>query len=340
MADALRGTVLDSMGRPLASAVVRVYDAGTSDLSDIFSDEALTTPITNDGATAPLTEVDGSWGPYYTVNGRYDVKYLLAGYSFDNTDTANIFISDLISTPSTITAAHTFTGIVAHQGAETHAGVETHAGAELFTGTPVFNPGGVGPGFDLGVNAENQRIPGMTADKVWDGTALRDATATPGANKLVMSDAAGVVTSWGAPQVNAYASYDTVITSGLLHQPVFDTEVRDTTNCYNPAAANKFQPDVPGLYLVIVAVTFTAATSMSLVYGYFRKNATTDYGFRQHNMATPGGGKFVSLESSVLVYLNGTTDYLEFWAACTGGGAVQITGSVSQPSSISAVRVA
>ena len=94
MAEALRGNLNDNFGRALSGVLVKVYDAGTSNLSSIFSDEALTVPITNDGAVSPLTEVDGSYGPFYAANGRYDIVPVKAGYAFDATDSTGELLFD------------------------------------------------------------------------------------------------------------------------------------------------------------------------------------------------------------------------------------------------------
>jgi hypothetical protein len=52
-----------------------------------------------------------------------------------------------------------------------------------------FNPAAPGAPFTLGANAQNQRITGLAADKVWDGVALRSASPTPTANTIPVSNA-------------------------------------------------------------------------------------------------------------------------------------------------------
>lgn len=99
MADSLRGVVIAN-GLPVPNVLVRVYIAGTLTLASIFSDEALSVPVVNDGVTGPLSAADGSWGPFFAVNGRYDIKHLKTGFTFDDADSANLLLFDASQTVS------------------------------------------------------------------------------------------------------------------------------------------------------------------------------------------------------------------------------------------------
>jgi hypothetical protein len=130
MADSLRGVEIDSTGRPINSVLIRVYLAGTGTLASLFSDKALTTPIVNDGLTSPLSEADGSYGPYYVASGRYDIKPARTGYVFDNTDSADITVFD----PAQIGAAALIaSGAVGGVGAVTVQGAIGELEAEKMT---------------------------------------------------------------------------------------------------------------------------------------------------------------------------------------------------------------
>jgi hypothetical protein len=52
---------------PLADATVTVYDAGTTNLASIFSDNGVTS------ASNPLTVGDDGSFEFYAANGRYDL---------------------------------------------------------------------------------------------------------------------------------------------------------------------------------------------------------------------------------------------------------------------------
>lgn len=113
MADSLRGTLIDSVGRPISSVLVKVYVAGGA-LASIYSDKTLTTLIVNDGISSPLTEADGAWGPYYAASGRYDIKFAKTGYVFDDTDTADVEVFDPTqSGAAAIIASASYQGLAA-----------------------------------------------------------------------------------------------------------------------------------------------------------------------------------------------------------------------------------
>ncbi len=56
-----------------------------------------------------------------------------------------------------------------------------------------FNPTVAGAPFTLGANGQNQRVTGLAADKLYDGTALRSASPTAAANTIPVSNASGVI---------------------------------------------------------------------------------------------------------------------------------------------------
>lgn len=233
MADSIRGTLLDSVGRPIASALVKVYLAGTSNLASIFSDKTLATPIVNDGSTSPLTEADGSWGPYYSASGRVDVKFAKTGYAFDDTDLLDIHIWDEEQAGAAariITAAYQGMGSVNVQAALEEHEKEKATFADDFQDHVVSGLLGVDPGASL-----TMTIPGGTAYvigiRVVKAGADADLTRTYTASKDTYVDISNtgaityseVANGAGAPAVaGSSIRLEKVVTNGTEITSVVD----------------------------------------------------------------------------------------------------------------------
>jgi len=83
----------------------------------------------------------------------------------------------------------------------------------------------------------------------------------------------------------------------------FSTEEYDTANCYDPTTNYRFTPNVAGYYL-ITAIVETNASSLTGTAIY--KNGSA---YRRSWASNPGAA--ASAVISTIVYMNGTTDYVE-----------------------------
>jgi hypothetical protein len=79
------GNLQDTSGNAVGSATLTVYDAGTTDLSSIYSDNGVT-PESN-----PFTiETDGEWS-FYAADGEYDLQFVKTGYATQTFDDLSLF---------------------------------------------------------------------------------------------------------------------------------------------------------------------------------------------------------------------------------------------------------
>jgi hypothetical protein len=128
--------------------------------------------------------------------------------------------------------------------------------------------------------------------------------------------AAGVSVAFHGPVFSAYPSSVQALSAGYT-KVLFQTEVFDPQGSYD-ATNSKFQPQVPGYYRVSAQVHFTSAAVGEIV--FYKNGAAHKVGG-----SFSGAGQF----GSALIYLNGTTDYVEVYvysasaqntnAASTGG---------------------
>ncbi len=110
--------------------------------------------------------------------------------------------------------------------------------------------------------------------------------------------------SGNMPAFSAYSSTNQAFTSGVTTKVTLDTEVFDTANCF---ASSRFTPNVAGYYQINakIRVTGTNCTASVNIYKNGAQNIIGSY------LAATSSVVF-SVASTVL-YLNGTTDYVELY---------------------------
>ena len=121
-----------------------------------------------------------------------------------------------------------------------------------------------------------------------------------------------VMVSGNMPAFSAYQSSAQTLTGSTYTKITFTTEVFDTNNNF---ASSTFTPTVAGYYQINCGISVGSTASVVLLYLY--KNGNPIYLLSNTNTsvvsATSGSG---------LVYMNGSTDYVEVYALFVTGQAV------------------
>jgi hypothetical protein len=121
------------------------------------------------------------------------------------------------------------------------------------------------------------------------------------------------------PAFSAGVTSSTTISSATFTKVAFNVENWDTNNCYDNATNYRFTPTVAGYYMVTASVDAGNSTSASRNISAIYKNGSAyRYG---NNLATAVNNTFNTTVSS-LVYLNGSTDYIELYVYITAITAV------------------
>lgn len=105
-----------------------------------------------------------------------------------------------------------------------------------------------------------------------------------------------------APAFSAIASTTQAVTTATNTKVNLGSEEYDTHNCFD-TTLSRFTPTVSGYYQINGNVTLSSGAQ---VLSYIYKNGAA---YRSGSNILSGGSSSVS----VLVYMNGTTDYLELW---------------------------
>jgi hypothetical protein len=126
------------------------------------------------------------------------------------------------------------------------------------------------------------------------------------------------------PAFSAYATASQTVSSSIVTKVILGLENFDTANCFDSTTNYRFTPNVAGYYQINGSI-YASGTTVSVVLCSLYKNGTPYLG--GSFIATTGTGSGVNGASTVtgLVYMNGTTDYIELYGYAVGTGTVQLS---------------
>jgi|LakMenEpi03Aug12_release.lakeMendotaPanAssembly.Ray.scaffolds.fasta_scaffold141747_2 hypothetical protein len=127
--------------------------------------------------------------------------------------------------------------------------------------------------------------------------------------------------SGNIPAFSAYMSANQAPTNNALVKCAVDTEVFDTANCFN-TSNYRFTPNVAGYYQINGSVAgYSTGTSLTASATIIQKNGST-VAAAQIN----GSSSFLLLQPTItqIVYLNGSTDYVELYGLVVASGGSQL----------------
>jgi hypothetical protein len=162
----------------------------------------------------------------------------------------------------------------------------------------------------------------ITTESFYVSSVLNAIPATNGAVTSAYIQTGGVAqtnigTNVGGtgPAFSAYAGSSQSISINTVTKVTLDTETFDTNNNF---ASSRFTPTVAGYYQINAKIRGTSTSSgMSLLVISIYKNGVGN-SQNQFNTNAPVYAQESGL--STLVYLNGTTDYVELYGAIYGSG--------------------
>ena len=133
-----------------------------------------------------------------------------------------------------------------------------------------------------------------------------------GSNGQVLSTNGSGALSWvdrfsaAGPAFSAYGGSSQTLTNGVFTKLQFNTEEFDTASCFDSATNYRFTPNVAGYYQFTTCMNInSSSTGVSLT--TFYKNGTE---FKRGSQIA-NNGQNLQPNSTALIYLNGTSDYVE-----------------------------
>jgi hypothetical protein len=172
------------------------------------------------------------------------------------------------------------------------------------------------------------------------GTVTLDAPAVAGTTVLtlpatsgtVVTNTAGTVTqtmvatgvAGTGPAFSAFFSGSQTINDNVSAVVALNNEEFDTNNCFDNVSTFRFTPNVAGYYQISGAVYFSTNT-VNFVTAVIAKNGSSlKYGPQAGNGAFTYGSTVCSI-----VYLNGTTDYVQLLAYQNSGTSKTLQSSAA-----------
>jgi|APGre2960657404_1045060.scaffolds.fasta_scaffold46775_1 hypothetical protein len=156
-----------------------------------------------------------------------------------------------------------------------------------------------------------------SASATGSGTMTLAGPSTNSNQTITIPDATGtMMVSGNMPAFSAYASGNQSISNATFTKLQFNTEEFDTANCFDNATNYRFTPTVAGYYQVNGAVLFGAITSANSFVGIYKNGSRFKDG---SGSSTVSSYSYMSV--SALVYLNGSTDYVELYCYQSSGSA-------------------
>jgi hypothetical protein len=167
------------------------------------------------------------------------------------------------------------------------------------------------------------------------GTITLQAPAVSGSTTLTLPAATGtVMVSGNMPAFSAYRTGNQTLTSNTWTKIQLNTEEFDTNSNFDSTTNYRFTPTVAGYYQVN-AILDLGGTGVTFTISSFYKNGSS---FKYIGYITNAAE--IIHTGSYLIYMNGTTDYLEVYAYITATSPTVFGASTAVAFSGSLVRTA
>ena len=150
-----------------------------------------------------------------------------------------------------------------------------------------------------------------------------------GVTKLTLTStglsAVAPIISTATPAFSAYKSGNQSISSAVFTLITFENKEYDTTSAFNVSTA-RYTPQVAGYYQFIITYMTSAASGMTRAIPALYKNGS--YVCRGNDW-TPAAATLASSQLTRLLYMNGSTDYVEAWGYISGTTPAINGGTIS-----------
>ena len=155
------------------------------------------------------------------------------------------------------------------------------------------------------------------------GTGVTTSTGTGAgvhATAPTITGATITVAATAAPAFSAYQSSAQTIATATYTKIQFQTEEFDTNNNFDSTTNYRFTPTVAGYYQVTGGAS-TVTTSTTLIVDLYKNGSQ----FKRINYGYPTAP---NAYGTALIYLNGTTDYVELYVFQGAASQILAAGSV------------
>jgi len=131
----------------------------------------------------------------------------------------------------------------------------------------------------------------------------------------------------GAPAFSAYLNTSQSVTNSTWTKIQMNAEVFDTANCFDSTTNYRFTPNIAGYYQfnLVVDCSYAGTTQKNNVIAIYKNGSIHKKSYIQ----TDGTSIYGSPSLSVIISMNGSTDYVEAYGYIGGGTSPIFYGTAS-----------
>jgi hypothetical protein len=130
-----------------------------------------------------------------------------------------------------------------------------------------------------------------------------------------------------APAFSAYKNANQSIAAFTAVKMAFQVEEFDTNSNYDNTTNYRFTPTVAGYYQVQWSLALNDKANEYYTYLYKNGSSVKEGSNALPNFPTPG--TTTQIGGTALIFMNGSTDYLEIYAVCSSAGQVNSSSTQS-----------
>ena len=152
------------------------------------------------------------------------------------------------------------------------------------------------------------------------GTTTLTPAAVSGTTTLTLPATTGTVLTTGStfggtgPAFSAYANASQSVTGNVFTKVVFQAESFDTASCFDSTTNYRFTPTVAGYYqLNAMVVLVGTVTTTQLAVSIYKNGASTERLIDISPSASLSANGNTGVYGLTILYLNGSTDYVEIY---------------------------
>lgn len=136
---------------------------------------------------------------------------------------------------------------------------------------------------------------------------------------ITLPDATGTLMAWeNIPVFAVYASAQNNLTNNTFTKITLNTEEFDSAGYFDSTTNYRFTPLVAGYYQFICAINVNAAASGVVIAAFFKNGSE----FKRCGQTSLNSASTNSPGGSAIIYMNGSTDYVELYCLQNSGGTV------------------
>ena len=159
------------------------------------------------------------------------------------------------------------------------------------------------------------------------GTVTLTVPSAAGTNTATLPAATGtVMVSGNQPAFSAYVNSAQTISNSVYTKIQLNAETFDTASCFDSTTNYCFTPTVAGYYQINANIYIADASVTGYIISSLYKNGSPyKYSVGYYNSTYGNGGAPIS----DVVYMNGSTDYIEYYVRQTNNGSSSLAISAT-----------